>query len=140
LLVEAEEREKLGVTVWEGWVWGWRGEDWGEPLEREPSDEEELIEDNCEVRRLSVVIVWVPMQPDGDGGECCRLLTSSSVNNPGQNSRSSSRSNDLPASKRAREADTTGLSVNSFMLLNPLNCLWEFWEADRRGALRDRPP
>ena len=38
----------------------------------------------------------------GQGG---RPLTSSSVSNDGQNSRSSSRSNDLPASKRARNTE-----------------------------------
>ena len=69
----------------------------------------------------------------------CLRLTSSSVNRPGQNSKSSSRSNDLPASKRAREADTTGASVSSFMLRTPRNCRCEFCDEDKRGALRDRP-
>lgn len=64
--------------------------------------------------------------------------TSSSVSKPGQNSKSSSKSNDLPASKRARNADTGGDSASSFILLTPRNCRCEFWDEDGRGALRDR--
>lgn len=40
----ADEREKLGVV--DGWMFGCRGDVWGEPLEREPSDEEELMDCN----------------------------------------------------------------------------------------------
>jgi hypothetical protein len=47
--------------------------------------------------------------------------TSSSVNKLGQNSRSSSRSKDRPASNRARKAVTAGASASSRMLLTPRN-------------------
>jgi hypothetical protein len=39
--------EKLGVVCCDGWIWGWSGDDWGEPEEREPSDDEEWIDINC---------------------------------------------------------------------------------------------
>jgi hypothetical protein len=65
------------------------------------------------------------------------LLTSLSVSRPGQNSRSSSRSNDRPASNRVRNADRAAVSVSSLMLRTPRNwrCGCEtFW----RGVLRLR--
>ena len=74
------------------------------------------------------------------GQDCDGILTSSSVSRLGQNSKSSSKSNERPASKRIRNAELVGLSVNSFMLLTPRNCRCEFWELDRRGALLERPP
>jgi len=70
----------------------------------------------------------------------CDILTSASDNSIGQNSRSSSRSNDLPASNFCRKFVTWGCSAISFILLTPRNCLWLFWEVDRRGARRERPP
>lgn len=45
-----------------------------------------------------------------------------SVNNLGQNSMSSSRSNERLASNCDRKADTEADSLNSFMLLTPRNC------------------
>jgi len=68
------------------------------------------------------------------------ILTSLSVNKAGQNSMSSSKSKDLPASNFCRKVVTDTVSVSSFILLTPLNCLCEFWEVERRGALRERPP
>ena len=65
--------------------------------------------------------------------------TSSSVSRPGQNSKSSSRSNDRPASNLARNAVTAGASASSLMLFTPRNCLWECCVASL-GARRDRPP
>lgn len=63
-----------------------------------------------------------------------------SVSSLGQNSMSSSRSNERLASNCDRKADTETDSLNSFMLLTPRNCLWEFWETDSLGARRFRPP
>lgn len=68
------------------------------------------------------------------------LLTSLSVSRPGQNSRSSSRSKDRPASKRVRKADRAADSLSSFMLRTPRNWRCEFCETVRRGVLRLRPP
>ena len=48
--------------------------------------------------------------------------TSSSVNSPGQNSKSSSKSKDLAESNLVLNAFTIGASVNSFMLRTPRNC------------------
>lgn len=63
-----------------------------------------------------------------------------SVNSLGQNSMSSSRSNDLLASNCDRKLETDDDSVSSFMLLTPRNCRCEFCETDSLGALRLRPP
>jgi len=83
------------------------------------------------VKQVLITVIW----------SLYRLqLTSSSVNKPGQNSRSSSKSNDLPASNRAREAEVGGFGFNVVMLRPPRNSLCEFWDADSRGALLDRPP
>ena len=71
---------------------------------------------------------------------CPLGLTSLSVKRPGQNSRSSSRSKDRPASNFRRKVDSEAVSVSSFMLRTPRKCLWEFWDTDSRGALRFRPP
>jgi hypothetical protein len=49
-----------------------------------------------------------------------------SVSKAGQNSMSSSRSNDLPASNFCRKVEIEAVSVSSFMLRTPLNCFWEF--------------
>ena len=49
--------------------------------------------------------------------------TSSVVNNAGQNSMSSSRSKDLPASNLCLKVVMEAVSVSSFILLTPLNCL-----------------
>jgi len=46
LFEAADDIEKLGVACGCGWMFGWRGDDCGEPLEREPSDEEECIDCN----------------------------------------------------------------------------------------------
>lgn len=51
------------------------------------------------------------------------ILTSLSVNKAGQNSMSSSKSKDLPASNFCRKVVTEAVSVSSFILLTPLNCL-----------------
>lgn len=69
------------------------------------------------------------------------ILTSLSVNSVGQNSRSSSRSKDLPASNSLRKKVTLcGGSAISFMLRTPRNVfLWLFCEVDNRGARRDLP-
>src|SRR5271156_1840623 len=51
------------------------------------------------------------------------ILTSLSVNKAGQNSMSSSKSKDLPASNFCRKVVTEAVSVSSFIFLTPLNCL-----------------
>jgi hypothetical protein len=68
------------------------------------------------------------------------ILTSLSVNKPGQNSMSSSRSNERPASNFMRKAFSDAVSVSSFMLRIPRKCFCEFCETESRGALRFRPP
>lgn len=62
-----------------------------------------------------------------------------SVKSPGQNSKSSSRSKDRPASNFTRKVTREGDSVSSFMLRTPRNCLCEFWETESLGARRFRP-
>jgi len=89
--------------------------------------------------------LFITLERIHDGKLCFKtyiddILTSLSVNKAGQNSMSSSRSKDLPASNFCRKVVTEAVSVSSFILLTPLNCLWEFWEVERRGALRERPP
>jgi len=59
---------------------------------------------------------------------------SESVRSAGQNSKSSSKSKERPASKRWRKF-VTAIASSCFGAL--LNCLCEF--CDRRGALRPRP-
>jgi hypothetical protein len=39
-----------------------------------------------------------------------------------------------------RKAERAADSLSSFMLRTPRNCLCEFCETERRGALRFRPP
>jgi hypothetical protein len=73
-------------------------------------------------------------------GDVGRELTSLSVNKPGQNSRSSSRSKDRPASNLLRKELTEATSAKSFIVRPPRICLWVFWETERRGARRLRPP
>ncbi|KAL8765622.1 MAG: hypothetical protein Q9209_007354 [Squamulea sp. 1 TL-2023] len=136
LLWEAEDKEKLGVTCCCGWICCCRGDECGEPLDSEPSEEDEWMD--CSYVTFFVSACWNFEENSKMFGMQWGRLTSSSVNNPGQNSRSSSRSKDLPASKRARKAEIGGLPVNSFMLRTPRNCLWVLWEADKRGALLDR--
>jgi hypothetical protein len=63
-----------------------------------------------------------------------------SVNRPGQNSMSSSRSKDRLVSNLLRKADSDADSLSSFMLRTPRNWRCAFWETDKRGALRFRPP
>lgn len=52
--------------------------------------------------------------------------TSSSVRRLGQNSKSSSKSKDRPASNLARKAVTAGASASSLMLFTPRNWRWAF--------------
>jgi hypothetical protein len=88
------------------------GEPWGELLAREERSDDEL---------------WIDTR-------------SLSVKRPGQNSMSSSRSNDRTSSNFVRKLDTDTDSVSSFILLTPRNCLCVFCETDNLGALRFRPP
>jgi hypothetical protein len=62
-----------------------------------------------------------------------------SVNRPGQNSMSSSRSKERLVSNLVRKAERAAVSLSSFMPRRR-SCLWEFWETVMRGALRLRPP
>lgn len=57
----------------------------------------------------------------GDG-----VLTSLSVNRAGQNSISSSSSNERTDSNFVRKVESEADSLNSFMLRTPRNCLWAF--------------
>jgi hypothetical protein len=60
-LVEADDREKLGVTCGVGWIWCWRGEDSGEPLDKEErSDDEEWMECNYRQKSAFAIIVCWP--------------------------------------------------------------------------------
>jgi hypothetical protein len=121
----------LSVDCWAWWVGGtkagdeelrekeatccgcWVGEELGELLDSEDRSEDALLMDTRSV----------------------------SVNSLGQNSISSSRSNDLLASNWERKLDTEGVSVSSRMLLTPRKWRCEFCETERRGApLRLRPP
>ena len=76
-----------------------------------------------------VVLIRGAQGHDGGGrkgeGSRCRnrqsQRTSSSVRRLGQNSKSSSRSKERPASNRARKAVTAGASASSRMLLTPRN-------------------
>lgn len=126
-----ELSEKAGATVWGCCV----GEDSGELLASEERSEAEM-ETSCwrgESERLR--------KDEGDEAPDLEgLLTSLSVSRPGQNSRSSSRSKDRPASKRVRKADRAAVSLSSFMLRTPRNWRCEFCETVRRGVLRLRPP
>ena len=45
-LFERDDKEKAGVTCWLGWICCCKGEAWGEPLDRDPSEEEEWIDCN----------------------------------------------------------------------------------------------
>jgi len=105
----ADDNTKLGV----GCSWCWRGDDSGEPLDKDDrSDPEEWMD-----WRSSSVSRW-----------------------KGQNISSSSKSNDLAASKSLRNAVIFGASTtNSLGVRTCRKCLW-LWAADNRGALRDRPP
>lgn len=39
--VAADESEKVGVTCCAGWICCWSGDECGEPLDKEPSDDDE---------------------------------------------------------------------------------------------------
>lgn len=65
--------------------------------------------------------------------------TSLSVSRLGQNSMSSSRSKDRTSSNFDRKAATDAVSLRSFMLRTPRNCLCECCETESLGALRFRP-
>lgn len=39
--LDAEESEKVGVTCWAGWICCWSGEECGDPLDKETSDDAE---------------------------------------------------------------------------------------------------
>jgi hypothetical protein len=67
-----------------------------------------------------------PLDSDERSDAECIDCMSLSVSKAGQNSMSSSRSNDLPASNFCRKVEIEAVSVSSFMLRTPLNCFWEF--------------
>lgn len=133
---EDELSEKAGATVWGCWV----GEASGELLASDERSEAEMDTNCCsgESDRLRE-----GEEEEEEEEECAGLgglLTSLSVSRPGQNSRSSSRSKDRPASKRERKADRAAVSLSSFMLRTPRNWRCEFCDTVRRGVLRLRPP
>lgn len=101
------------------------------------------VSDLFRMNLLSFVLFWCPCIGTQRGKRECREpqgeRTSSSVRRPGQNSRSSSRSKERPASNLARKADTAGASASSRMLLTPRNWRWVFWVAIL-GPRRERPP
>lgn len=144
--VELRENE---ATCWGCCV----GEALGELLDNEDrSDEELLIDTSYRWRQVSYDSSTprscgerrshVQQRPHATFRSVNRSdkLTSLSVNNLGQNSMSSSRSNERLHSNWDRKLDTDTDSDNSFMLLTPRNCRCEFWETDSLGALRFRPP
>lgn len=111
------------------------GEDSGELLARDERSETLEIE-TIYGRRVRLVA--------GEGysalGSSRGILTSVSVRRLGQNSMSSSRSKERPASNLVRKVEREAVSVSSFMLRTPRNWRWEFWETDSLGARRCRPP
>lgn len=102
-----------------------------------------------ELRENAGATVWGCCVGDDSGellaseerSEALEIETKSlSVNRPGQNSMSSSRSNERPASNFVRKAVRDAVSLSSFMLRTPRNCLCEFWETESLAARRLRPP
>ena len=93
------------------------------------------------VQLYKSVSIFIPLSFSRSKGRMqgCQQHTSSSVRRPGQNSKSSSKSKDRPASNLARKADTAGASASSLMLLTPRNWRWVFWVAIL-GPRRERPP
>lgn len=116
-----ELREKFADTCCDG---SCVGDEFGELLARdERSEDEECIETNCEVYQYLILKSSSMHQVDMMMTMGLLRLTSFSVKRAGQNSMSSSRSKDLPASNFCRKVVTVAVSVSSFMLLTPLNCL-----------------
>lgn len=120
-----ELSENAGATCCGCWV----GDESGDVLAREDRSE----------------ALWMDTSWDGLAGLEDRddvdpaQLTSLSVSRFGQNSRSSSRSKDLVASKRLRKVRSAVVSGISFMARADLNCLLAFCETESLGALRFRP-
>lgn len=92
------------------------GDDSGEPLARDERSEALEMETNYGRR-----VRWVATgeRAVSSGG----ILTSVSVRRLGQNSMSSSRSKERPASNFVRKVEREAVSVSSFMLRTPRNCL-----------------
>lgn len=125
---EVELRENPEATDWGCCV----GEESGELLARDERSEAEEMETNCCMAKSE--------KKGEEWHEEAGLLTSLSVKRPGQNSRSSSSSKDRMASNFERKAESAAVSLSSFMLRTPRNCLWGFCETERRAARRLRPP
>ncbi len=109
---EAELSEKPGVIDCGCWM----GEDSGELLASEERSDEEM---ETSWRDLSE-------KAGDDAPEEWSLLTSLSVRRPGQNSMSSSRSNERTASNLVRKAERAADSLISFMPRTPRNWRCEF--------------
>lgn len=125
---EDELSEKAGATLWGCWV----GDESGEVLASEDRSEALWMDTSWDDSGL------VGLE-DRDEFTDPAGLTSLSVSRLGQNSRSSSRSKDLVASKRVRKVSSAVVSGISFMLRAARNCLLAFCETDSLGALRLRP-
>lgn len=82
-----------------------------------------------------------PLDTDDRSEDALWIETRSvSVNKPGQNSMSSSRSKDRPASNFIRKAVSCTVSASSLTLRAWRKCLEGFCDMESRGALRLRPP
>ena len=104
---DEELREKPGAMDWGCCV----GEDSGELLASDERSEALEMETSCSVDQSEALL------PEGERGTAkLSLLTSVSVNRLGQNSRSSSRSKERPASNLMRNADRAADSLTSLML------------------------
>lgn len=132
----------LRARVAEGW-WSFKPECWLWYVGGMNAGEVELRENGgatvmgCCVGELCGELL---ASDDRSEDELCIDTRSLSVNNPGQNSISSSKSKDRQASNFIRKLFRDTDSVSSFILLTPRNCLCGFWETDSLGALRFRPP
>ena len=100
--VAAEDNDSAGV-ICSGCIWCWSGDDSGDPLDRDDRSEPEETDCFCmeSVSTDNALKLWP------EGGK----HTSSNVRRLGQNSKSSSRSKERPASKRCRYADIVGNST-----------------------------
>lgn len=125
---EAELREKAGgATVWGCCV----GEDSGEPLASEERSEALWMETSFWDQLVGL--------EDREEIDPLQSLTSLSVNRPGQNSMSSSRSKDRVASNRVRKVISAVESESSLRLRTVRYCLLAFCDMESRGALRFLP-
>lgn len=131
----------LRVRVAAGW-WSFRVDVWAENMGGTKGGDDELSrkpDATCCGRCVGECSGELLAKDDRSEDALWMDCMSLSVNKPGQNSMSSSRSNARPDSNFVRKEDTAPDSANSFMLRTPRKDLCEFCETDSLGALRFRP-